>query len=272
MSTDGHKRLTLPVSIGAQGPYPFLIDTGSQRTLLSTELAHSLALTETEAVRIISLSGPSTLTTVTVPLLRYGKQEIRDLRTPLVGADDLGSAGLLGLDGLKGRQLVLDFRAQQMEVRDSSARDSAIEKTDDTIVVRARSRFGQLILVDCRAADQRVSVILDTGAYLSIGNMALFRRLRADRLASEPRPIELISVTGETIPAQVALVKKLTIAHITVTDVPVIFTDAAPFSELHLSGKPAMFLGTQILQLFSRIAIDFGRQRIDFQLPSGPKE
>ena len=36
---DRHDRLTVPVRIGAHGPFDFLIDTGAQNTVISTALA-----------------------------------------------------------------------------------------------------------------------------------------------------------------------------------------------------------------------------------------
>jgi len=266
LTSDTADRMTLPVYVAGKGPYPFLIDTGSQRTLLSTELASLLALQPGAAVRIISLSGPAMLPTATVPHLRYGEEEVRDLATLLVAQTYLGGPGILGLDGLKGKKLVLNFATQRMEVRDS-APPTPQEQDDGTIVVRARNRMGQLILVNSVVGGQRTSVILDTGAQYSIGNLALLNKLRADRLALPPTSVRLVGVTGDAVDAQMAVVKAVTVDEVVVHDVPVIFTDAAPFRELRLSDKPAMFLGMQILRLFDRIAIDFGRKRVDLQMP-----
>ncbi|CAN5359788.1 hypothetical protein BH10PSE13_BH10PSE13_13170 [soil metagenome] len=266
LTSDFAHRMTLPVYITGKGPYPFMIDTGSQRTLLSAELASLLTLQQGAAVRIISLSGPAMLPTATIAHLRYGQEEVRNLTTLLVAEMHLGGPGILGLDGLKGKKLVLNFATQRMEVGNSrpQSRDS---EDEGTIVVRARNRMGQLILVNTLVGGQRTSVILDTGAQYSVGNLALLGKLRADRLALPPTAVRLVSVTGDSVEAQMAVVKAVTVGDVVMHDVPVIFTDAAPFRELRLADKPAMFLGMQILRLFDRIAIAFERKRVDFQMP-----
>lgn len=265
-TSDTSLRMALPVHIAGQGPYAFVIDTGSQRTILSAEIARALALPAGEEVRIVSLSGPANLSTVQVAHLRYGQEEVRDLRVPVINEALLGGPGILGLDSLKDKRLDLKFRDGRIDIKDS-VRHPDRSEDDGAIVVRAKSRYGQLILVNCRAAGQKVNVILDTGAQFSIGNMALFRKLRADRLTMAPRPINLISVTGDMVAAQVAVVKTLTVGPMTVSGVPIIFTDAAPFDTLKLSDQPAMFLGMQILRLFDGVAIDFGLKQVDFLMP-----
>ncbi|RZJ95944.1 MAG: peptidase A2A, partial [Novosphingobium sp.] len=56
-TTDSADRMTVPVQIGDKGPYRFLIDTGSQKTALSTDLALRLALPAHDKLRIVGVSG-----------------------------------------------------------------------------------------------------------------------------------------------------------------------------------------------------------------------
>ena len=44
LERDLYDRMTVPVLIGARGPFDFLIDTGSERTVLSREVAKKLGL------------------------------------------------------------------------------------------------------------------------------------------------------------------------------------------------------------------------------------
>lgn len=261
---DEADRMTLPVYIGGRGPFAFLIDTGAQRTLLSRELAEALSLPAGDDVRIISLSGPALLPTAVIPHLRYGREDVRNLVAPLISRTNLGGSGILGLDGLKGKRLVLDFATDRMDIQDSALPVRREEEGDGGIVVRARNHMGQLILVNCRVGGQGAKVILDTGIDYSIGNMALLAKLRADRMTLGPRPVTLVSVVGEEIHAQLAVVRSISVGGMVIQQVPVIFTDAPPFDQLNLSDKPAMLLGMQILRLFHRITIDFAHRRIDF--------
>ena len=57
---DAADRMTVPVQIGSNGPYHFLLDTGSQKTVLSIDLAARLALAPIEKKRIVGVAGVGT--------------------------------------------------------------------------------------------------------------------------------------------------------------------------------------------------------------------
>jgi len=267
IGADPGLRMTMPVEIGGLGPYPFIIDTGSQRTIIATELAECLALPPLPPVEIISMAGRVTVSSVRLDALSFGEHAVDSLAALTIARADMGSLGIIGLDSLEDKRLTLDFGKRRMEIG-KSRRPSEVRQDDDAIVVRARSKFGQLILMNSRVDGRRVNVILDTGAEISVGNMALFRSLKLKRLVVPPTPTVLTSVTGIAIPAQFAVVRRLTIGAARMENVPMVFVDAAPFEELGLGDKPAMLLGMKMLRLFDRIAIDFGHRHIDFHLAS----
>ena len=271
LGRDRSDRMTMPVQIAGMGPYDFVIDTGSQKTIVASEIAQRLALPSLPPVEIVSMAGRVTVSSVQVGGLSFGDHVVENLEALSIGHNDLGSAGLIGLDGLRDKRLTLDFRARRMTVGRSvrANHHDSVRSDPDTIVVEARSRFGQLILVDSRIDGRRVNVILDTGAEMSVGNMALFRNLRLNRLVVPPTPTTLTSVTGVEVPALFTIVKRISIGSVQLANVPMVFLDAAPFDELGLAERPAMLLGMHMLRQFDRVAIDFGNRRIDFQLPSG---
>lgn len=262
LGKDRSDRMTMPVQIGAGGPYDFLIDTGSQRTIIATEIAQRLALPALPPVQIVSMAGRVTVSSVRLGDLRFGDHAIENLDALSIAHGDLGGAGLIGLDSLKDKRLTLDFRNRRMDVGASRRRSERVDA--DTIIVEARSKFGQLILVDSKVDGRKVNVILDTGAEMSVGNMALFNKLKVKKLVVPPQPTMLTSVTGIAVPAQFTVVRKLTIGSVTLNNVPMVFLDAAPFEELGLADKPAMLLGMRMLRLFDQVAIDFGNRHVDF--------
>lgn len=269
---DAAERITLPVHIAGTGPFPFMVDTGSQRSIVAQDIARRLALPPREPVTVISLSGRSQVDTVAVPHLRYGREEVHGLDALVIDRGDLGGAGLIGLDSLKGKRVHFDFRGRRVEVSDSAGRRPRLAEDRDAIVVRARNRLGQLVLMDSRIGGLNVNVVLDTGAQVSIGNMALFHRLRAARLVIPPVPVTLVSVTGQEVSALYSAVDRVTVGAVTLDNVPMVFVDAAPFEELDLDKRPAMLLGMGMLRMFDAIAIDFGRRRVDFVLPRSEQQ
>lgn len=266
IGADMADRMTLPVEIGDIGPYPFLIDTGSHRSIVATELARRLSLRELAPVSIVSMAGREIVSAVQLDALRFGSQEVKDLPALSVAHEQLGSAGLIGLDSLKNKRLTLDFKKREMSIGKSSSASLAAWG-NNTIVVEARSMLGQLIIVDSQIDGRRVNVILDTGAEISVGNMALFNKLKQKKLVIPPQKIIMKSVTGTPVEAQFTVVRSLKIESVTLSNVPMAFLDAAPFEELGLADKPSMLLGMAMLRMFDRVAIDFGSRHVDFQLP-----
>ena len=263
--TDLDARVTVPIRISDKGPYAFVVDTGSQRTVISRELANRLALVADATVRVMSMTGISDVDTVIVPHLSFGTTQIRDIQAPVFAGEHLGAHGLLGLDGLQSKRLILNFRTGRMDIGPSRRKKSSDQA--DAIVVTARSKLGQLILLDSRADGQRVNVILDTGAEYSVGNAALLRKLTRKRKNSFTGAATMTSVTGDTLVGQWGMIDEVKMGGLTMTDLPVVFAEAAPFAELGLSEKPALLLGINALRVFARVAIDFGAKSVDFLLP-----
>jgi predicted aspartyl protease len=198
--------------------------------------------------------------------MRYGSHVVSDLPALSIGRETLGGAGLIGLDGLKNKRLTLDFRRRRLEIGKSApARRQGADR--DVIIVEARSKYGQLILVNSKIDGRKVNVILDTGAEISVGNMALFHTLKAQKLLIPPKPVLITSVTGQSIMAQYTVVRSIDIDSVRLQNVPMVFLDAAPFAELDLADRPSMLLGMKMLRMFDRVAIDFGSRHVDFQVP-----
>ncbi|WP_176596955.1 MULTISPECIES: retroviral-like aspartic protease family protein [Sphingobium] len=256
-------RITIPIRIDGKGPWNFVVDTGSQRTVIARDLAERLALPVRERVTVISMTGRAEVNTVAVPRLGFGKTIVDDIEAPVLEGENIGAAGLLGLDGLHAKRLLLNFRTGRMEISNSkqSWRDPNV------IIVEARRRKGQLILLDSEVNGTKVNIILDTGTSISVGNMALMNKLARKKKTPALSLVTLTSVTGETLVGQLGLIDRVRMGQVTLKDTPVMFADAQPFAELDLQDKPALLLGIDALKVFDRVAIDFGRGKVDFLLP-----
>lgn len=257
-------RVTIPINIAGKGPWHFIVDTGSQRTVISRELADRLALTANRPVTILSMTGRAQVATVNVPSLSFGSSMMEDVQAPVLEGSNLGAPGLLGLDGLHAKRLILNFRTGKMEI---SASRRFISRDPDAIIVQAKRRMGQLILLDSKVDGMTVNIVLDTGSNISIGNMALLAKLEKRRKARDLKQASAISVTGDALSGKVGVLGTVQMGRITMKAVPVLFADASPFRELNLQDKPALLLGITTLRAFDRVAIDFGRGKVDFLLP-----
>ncbi|GAO39924.1 hypothetical protein SCH01S_40_00200 [Sphingomonas changbaiensis NBRC 104936] len=264
LGTDRSDRMTVPVKIGTSEPMPFVIDTGAERTVISRQLADRLNLAAGPVLKLITVTGSGQVNTVIVPSLELSGTRVKEIEAPALDQAHIGASGMLGLDSLQSRRVTLDFKKNEMKV--TAARH--VEDTDpDTIVVTARNRYGQLILVNSRLMGERIQVIVDTGAQTSIGNLALLKKLAQHKKLPTLVPVTVTSVTGGTLPAQFAQIDKIQIGGVDMNNVPVAFADAEPFKRFGLANKPALLLGMDALRLFDRVSVDFANKQVRFILP-----
>ncbi len=268
---DDNSRLTVPVMVNGQGPFRFIVDTGADRSVISAELAARLSLPVDEKVRLVSMGGVSTVNTVRLKSLAVtANRSIKNVVLPALPERYLGADGLVGLDALKGQRVMLDFAAQTIIVEPGNTRavrDDPV--TGNMIVVRARSRMGQLVLVDADANGQDVWVIVDTGGQNTVANGAM-RNLMIKRTPAEGfKQITLMSVVGERIPAEYTVIGKMRIGGVQMGNAAVAFADAQPFRKFGLVRKPAMLLGMEGLRSFKRVSIDFANKEVRFVMPEG---
>lgn len=258
-------RMTVAVSVAGRGPYRFLVDTGSERTVISRQLARRLQLESGKDAVLHSVVGVNDVDTVFIPHLRVSNNIISVVDAPALEASNIGADGMLGIDSLRSQRVMFDFKAQTMSITPSSR---PLERLDgQTIVVRARSRHGRLIFSEASIDGQKLTVIVDTGSQVTIGNLALQRSLMKRRLWTVPNAVTIESVTGDKLQARVAMLKKLEIGNVRVDDLAVAFADAHIFKQLDLRNKPALLLGMNAMRAFDRISIDFESKKVRFVMP-----
>jgi predicted aspartyl protease len=255
-------RMTVPVTIGAAGPYRFIVDTGSERTVISREVAGRLGLGPGRPVQMHSMTEVSRVETALVPALQVGRRIVSNIHAPTLAEATLGADGLLGVDSLVSQRVDLDFRSNEMTVTPSRAREA--RWTGDTIVVT-----GRLILVDASFDGERIWVIIDTGSQISIANEALRRRLERRGRLGPTAPVQVVSVTGGTIMVDYGVARRVRIGGLEILGMPVGFGDVEPFRKLELLERPAILLGMDALQLFERVSLDFATREVRLQLPEG---
>jgi predicted aspartyl protease len=262
--TEADLRMTVPVSIAGGSPWPFVIDTGAERTVLSVELARRLDLLRGPMRRVTTMAGTAPAATALVPDLRVGSIVVGKVEAPVFARANLGAIGMLGIDALQGHKVAIDFDGETMTLVPSRKRRRPPARRDEIVVV-ARSLYGQLIVTDARWRNHKIAVVLDTGSPLTIGNSALLQ------LGRRPPPslgkVTMIAVTGAAIPADSYRLEQLEIGGVSFSGVPVVIADVAPFHKFGLTDRPALMLGMDVLRLFRAVDIDFANRTIVLKLP-----
>ena len=263
--TDITDRMTVPVLLSGRGPYRFLVDTAADRTAVSREIASRLNFVAGESASLHSVAGVSRVATATVPALQLTRREIRNINAPLLERSNMGADGILGTDSLRSQRVMFDFEAQTLSIVPSAAPDFKVEP--GTIVIEGRRRNGRLIVTEATANGRRLTVIVDTGSQISIGNQALRRALLGAKVLTDSHQVELESVTGQKIVGDYMFVRELELGGVGIHDLAIVFTNAHTFKQLGLDKKPALLLGMNAMRSFKKVSIDFANRKLRVVVP-----
>lgn len=263
LENERNDRVTVPVTIQGTGPYRFMVDTGAQATVVSSALADRLGLTERKQAMLVGLASTEAVETAEIPDFGLGSREFDIRVAPILPAENLGGAdGILGLDSLQDQRVLIDFVQNKILVANAKALGG---NRGYEIIVKARRKLGQLIITNARVNGIDTDVIIDTGSQGSVGNIALLDRLRqAAGLGQDT----MTDVNGKELTAVVKVGREVRIDNITLNSIPILFAEAPPFKALGLDKAPALILGINELKLFRRVAIDFDKRQVLFDLPS----
>lgn len=255
-------RLSVDVSINGRGPYKFIVDSGADTSAVGLEIARQLELPLGTPAILNGMTARNLVDRVKVDTLTLGPSTIRDLQLPALREVDMGGQGMIGIDALAYQRLMMDFDKRLIKVEDARVR---VRPMPGDIVITARRERGQLILAEVRAAHVKLDAIIDTGTEISVGNTALRDKLVRKQKALV-RTLEMIGVTGEKMKIQLAIIDELQLGPILLRDVPIAFADLPPFKMFGLANEPALLLGTDILEHFRRVSLDFRARKVRFQL------
>jgi predicted aspartyl protease len=258
-------RLTVPVKLSGAGPYRFLVDTGADRTAVSREIATRLNLQSGDGAELHTVTGVSTVRTARVRNFELTRVPESSVDAAVLEGVNIGADGIVGVDLLRSQRVQFDFEKKTMSIVPSKTADFRAEP--GTIVVQARRKNGRLIVTDAEANDRRVTVILDTGSQVSIGNYALRQRLLGSSLINARQTVELESVTGEKIIGDYMFIRELNFGGIGLKNLAVVFTDAHTFKQLGLDKTPALLLGMNAIRAFKKVSIDFANKKFRVVLP-----
>ena len=254
-------RMTVEVRVNGRGPYRFLVDSGADTSVVGLRIARDLQLPVGSPANLHGITASARVDRVLVDELSLGQSVIRNLELPALREQDLGGDGMIGIDALVEQRLMMDFEQRVIKAEDAR---TPVRWADGEIVVTARRRRGQLILTEVRAAGLSLEAVIDTGSEITIGNLALRDKLLRKRHKFET--ISVTGVTGVTVELQLARVDQLRLGSITLRDVPIAFADVPPFKVFGMNEQPALLLGTDLLETFRRVSLDFRARKVRFQL------
>lgn len=252
-------RVVAPVSVNGQGPFRFIVDTGANRSVLSEGLAARLGLSATGSGNVHSIYGVSVAPLVRVASLQYGDVVLNAAELPLLSGPVLaGTQGLLGVDGMAGRRLHLDFERNCIEIAPSAE----ARRLSNYVTLRGQLRFGHLVVIQGTIGSLRVNMFLDTGSDTSLANTALRDALQRRNLY---RPIYpgYAHTVGESAPLGEAMViPRMSVGPVDVRNITAFVGDYHIFRIWELTDEPTLLVGMDVLSQTRGLAIDYERRLV----------
>ena len=250
MRVSENGRATVRLTINGGGPYVFVVDTGSNRTAVTSRLAARLGLRPVATTAIVTSASAATGTVIELDEVTIGTVTRRVLPAAVlpegaVSALGRDADGLLGQDFLKEQNYTLDYARGRLVWNDRVDSDRSVVR------LALRSDEGRWLVALPQAASDRDPLwfVPDSGAQA----LVLFDRGAAPRLPLSPLPGMLTSSTvlGASN-ARASLVGILRVGALLLRDQPAIVIDrrepGAPAGDglLPLSAFARVtFLGTE---------------------------
>jgi predicted aspartyl protease len=255
---DAFGRMVAPVRVNGQGPFRFIVDTGANRSVLSQGLADRLGLAPNGSGQVHSVHGVTTAPLVGVDSLNYGEVNVHGTELPLLqGAVLAGEQGLLGVDGMEGLRLRLDFERGCIEITPS--RDA--RRLRGWAAIPGRLHFGHLVVVRGSINGLHVNLLLDTGSDSSLANVALRDALNARVRHDRARLDYAVSYSaGHPVVLDSAiLIPTLAMGPLEVRNVTAYVGDFHIFALWEMLQEPTLLIGMDVLSQSRGLAIDYGR-------------
>ena len=255
-------RLTVQVLVNGRGPYNFIVDSGADTSVVGLRIARGLQLPLGTPAILNSMTARNIVDRVKVAELTLGPTTVRNLQLPALRESDVGGEGMIGIDALVEQRLLMDFDKRLIKVEDARI---PVKRMPGEITVVGRRFRGQLILTHVKAAGLPLDAVIDTGTQITIGNLALRDKLirrNRDKFVTVP----VTGVTGETMKMELATIAELQLGSVTLRDVPMAFADVPPFKMFGIHNEPALLLGTDLLESFRKVSLDFRARKVRFQL------
>jgi predicted aspartyl protease len=255
LQPDGH--YTTPVMIDGEGPFPFIVDTGAQRSVISRDLADRLSLTRMlgATVNATSGNGPGGITF----LKTYSSALFHRTGAMMV----VLPAGGIVKDGVMGMEL-FGSRRLEMNFADGTVSNAASQPTPRGFrAVPVSIVQGTFLVADVTVDGVQAKAMIDTGARRTLGNSLLRKALGlAD---GDARLADAQPVGGATIhktqamkaPLGVLILGEHRFEHPIVT-----FSDISVLQALDLSDQPALVVGLDLLRTLKAVAIDYPRSEL----------
>ncbi|MGH9852196.1 MAG: retroviral-like aspartic protease family protein [Blastocatellia bacterium] len=216
--------IVIPVTVNGAGPYEFLLDTGSNTTLISAEFARALRLRPVDRVELVTVAGSQIVPRAQLESLAVGARAVKnpealfsDLRE--VRAIKPEIRGVLGMNFLARFNFLINYRERRIEFED----EDEMEKSLRGARLPMEWNDGRALIIS--DGKERLRLMLDSGTPTLILFNAGGRRLGLNWEQGEPLPLRANSDLGSRIVWQKRL-RGFSVGGVNFYDLPVAVMDS----------------------------------------------
>jgi len=223
--------------------------------VLSQALATRLRLAPSGEDVVHSIDGAQSATLVNLESLSFGALRLSRGDTPVLDGPMLdGEHGLLGVDGMAGRLLHIDFTKHCVEIYESAAQ----MPMQGWQSAPARMRFGSLLMVPGEIMGVQVNVLIDTGSDISLANQKFRDALREVAATTiEYHNGHAFTFGRPIVLEQTVWTPTLRLGHTVVGSVNAYIGDFHIFDFWGLQDEPTILIGMDVLARSREMAIDY---------------
>jgi predicted aspartyl protease len=256
-------RILAPVMINGRGPFRFVLDTGANYSTVSPLLMNALGLEMSagQQKRVHGVTGTAMVSTVLIDKLEAGTLVMENAYMPIVETSiNLQAHGILGVAGLQQARVYVDFRRDSVVITRSRVRR---EDMNGYFVIDASRVEGGLLAVNATIRGVRAKAIIDTGAEVTLGNLALRTAIRARQRRHPPTRItDVFGATMQVAQGESEMTATINLGDISINHVDVTYGDFHIFDAWNLADRPAMLIGMDVLGVADALVIDFRSRQI----------
>ncbi|MGO9803766.1 MAG: aspartyl protease family protein [Steroidobacteraceae bacterium] len=254
-------RIWAPVFIDGKGPFRLVLDTGATHSAVIPSTAAALGNPSvSSAIVVTGFTGSAVVPTIAVHSMEVGELLLGPTTLPVVADVFGGAQGVLGPEGLQGKRIVADFTRDRLQISRSHGDPAKIGFS----VVQFKLLEG-LPIADIKVGGIHCKAIIDTGAQGTVGNLPLREALtrRPPRLVNKAdiEGVTLDVQSGDSLPAP-----QIQMGSLTINGVHIIFGDMYLFQHWHMTDKPVLLLGMDLLGSFDVLIIDYRMREMQVRL------
>jgi predicted aspartyl protease len=260
---DSIGRIWAPVLINGKGPYRLVLDTGATRSAVIQRVVDDADLpVRAKPVRLRGVTGSTIVPAVLADTLEFGELVIEHATLPVV-ADAFGGAdGVLGAEGMRNKRIHIEFLKDRISIiRSHNAVAPAGFST-----VPFRSGVNRGMRIEVMVGPIRTTAVIDSGAQVTVGNLALREALARRRGAQDPYDAAIIGVTEDVQQAIRVRIPSIVAGDLLVRNAEIMFSDLHIFEHWQLVSKPALIIGMDVLGALDTLVIDYRRNELQIKV------